>query len=161
MKSRANNYDLLAENASLLHPEIDEPELYLSFSIDGQIKFSGKRLVQETDNDFEIRQKRANDTIFINKLDRFNLHQARLKLINDKKNELENILIIFFTYTNKSEPNDICLCIKIAFFPFLTRLNKLQEKYQPFSLFGKVIFDNFKEFFVYPFQEQFGDDTAE
>ena len=125
MKSRANDCDLLAENASLLHPEIDEPELYLSFSIDGQIKFADKKLSEETDKDYEIRQKRAIDTISINKLDRFNLHQARLKIINDKKSELENILTIFFTYANKIEPNKISLFTAIAFFPFLTGLNKL------------------------------------
>jgi uncharacterized protein (TIGR02646 family) len=99
-KCRANHKDLLAENPSLLHPEIDEPELYLSFSTDGKIKFADKKRLEETDEAYSMRQKRAENTISISKLNRFNLNEARLKLINDKKNELENILTIFFTYAN-------------------------------------------------------------
>lgn len=157
VKCRVNHTDLLAENASLLHPEIDEPELYLSFKTDGEIKFLDKKLDEETDEAFIIRQKRADDTISTVKLNRFDLHQARLKLINDKKNELDNILTIFFEYAKRIESDTIA----VAFFPFLTGLSKLQEKHQPFSLLGKTIFENFDAFFIQPYRELFGEDTAD
>jgi hypothetical protein len=156
-KCRANHEDLLAENASLLHPEIDEPELFLSFKTDGEIKFLDKKLEDETDEAYTIRQKRADDTISTVKLNRFDLHQARLKLINDKKNELDNILTIFFQYANRIESDTIA----IAFFPFLKGLKKMQERHQPFSLLGKTIFENFNDFFIQPYREQLGEDTAD
>jgi uncharacterized protein (TIGR02646 family) len=154
---RANHPDLLAENASVLHPEIDEPELFLSFKTDGEIKFLDKKLEDENDDAYNIRQKRAKDTIAIAKLDRFDLNTARLKLINDKKNELDNILTIFFQYATRIESDTIA----IAFFPFFKGLSKMQERHQPFSLLGKTIFENFDAFFIQPYRELLGDDTAD
>lgn len=153
-KCRANNKDLLVENASFLHPEIDEPELYLRFSIDGQIRFNDLKLGKETEEAFEIRRKRAEVTIKEIKLDRFDLHAARLKLINDKKIQLEIALKYFFKFADSSDNI-------IIFFPFFDGLKQLQEKYQPFSLLGKAMFENFNAFFVKPFQELYGDDTAD
>ncbi len=153
-KCRANHKDLLSENASFLHPEIDEPELCLSFSIDGQIKFNDLKLGKETDEAFEIRRKRADITIKEIKLDRFDLHTARLTLINDKKRDLEIALKYFFKFADSSDSI-------IIFFPFFDGLKQLQEVHQPFSLLGKAMFENFNVFFVKPFQELYGDDTAD
>jgi len=122
-KCIASNSPLIDEIPLILNPEIDNPENYLTFDIDGQI------------HEIPDRYNKGKTTIHILKLNRGILQKERQKKLNDLINELNLIYVYRENIDNKALIGLINVtCQKI----------KLRKQPQSeFSLWGKYINDNF------------------
>lgn len=147
--SKANSKRLLSELATILHPEVDNPEKYFSFKVDGT-------LVLKPDMT-KWHNRRATDTIDAFKLNRQSLILNRKKKFDTLYESLRRVLINFYKYTDKSDRNDYSY--RLSFFPFFDTLIDKQRASAEFSLFGKFILKNFKTIFFNKLRKEYEKDS--
>ncbi len=124
-KCIATNSPLKDETPLLLNPEIDFPENFLTFDIDGQIKE-----IPDANN-------RGKTTILILKLDRGILFKQRQSVLNNHIDELDIIYVSLLSFGMPDETLTLFLTFRCK------KIKKSQNPDEAFSLWGKYINDNF------------------
>jgi len=124
-----------------LNPEIDIPEKFITFDLDGQIKGVDDKAADPLE--------RGKKTIEILRLDRGKLEQNRQEILNSFINNF-NIIIEGYNFglVNK---NSMEYFIKNE----CQKLLKIQKPYEEYSLWGKFLNDNFRTLIVNKFPEKF------
>ena len=125
-KCKATNSPLIDEIPLLLNPEIDQPENFLTFDNNGQIK------------DIPDIYRRGYITYTILKLDRGILQQNRQKVLNDIVNDI-NVVNKIYDMGNMSDTTLVEFLNVIC-----EKIKKRKEPQIEYSLWGKYINDNFE-----------------
>jgi len=125
-------FDLLFEQPLLIHPEIEEPEIHFSFTINGEIN---------------SQTEKGRVTIQVCRLDRDFLNTARQKKIDEILQSFKNQIITLenFPHNTKTNIDDL---IKLSFTNVFDLLFKSAQPYSEFSLLGKQMIENFDYFFT-------------
>ncbi len=127
---RAQSKYLRDEKPYLLHPEIDKPELFFLFTIEG--KMEGVDI-----------ERRGEETIKVCNLNSFELKKDRKKeCVDNLFNELSKILAAFDE--RKIEMNGVVFLLVKSFSDFQKKQN-IEAK---FSLMSKYVFENFETLIV-------------
>ena len=123
------------EKPLILHPEIDEPEKHIIFLPNGSVK--------------EITE-RGQWTIKMCNLNREELVLKRKKIIDDFRNQLEDLIDTLTEHKNSNKARDV---IKASFYKFFQRILIRTAMDQVFSRLGVFMFEKFELFFVEPLKE--------
>ena len=125
-------YDLLFEEPLLIHPEIENPEIHFSFTLNGEIN---------------SKTEKGRATIHVCRLNRDFLNVARKKKIDEILQSIKNQIITLenFPHNPKTEINDL---IKLSFTNVFDLLFKSAQPYSEFSLLGKQMIEYFDYFFT-------------
>lgn len=141
-KCHIKHIDLVNERPFILNPEIDKPEMYFEFDI------NGKAIIKSDLSDFEI--KRANQMLIYLNLP--NIEEKRKRKIYDFQQELSDTLldVVKELEGDFSERN-----IKLGFQSFFRKLLKQKEPTSEFSLLGFYMIEKFDVFFVDTVEQKF------
>lgn len=130
-KFKANCPELLAENPSLLHPEIDEGRDYFTIQRNGEIKALPDLLKTKT--------RRANYTIDCVKLNRWELVENRKKMIDDLLFDIENQLLLLLKYSEDGHITDKELLL--TFSTTFSKIAAINADISEFTLLGQNIWE--------------------
>ncbi len=130
------------EEPLILHPEIDEPEKHIIFLPNGSVK---------------KRTKRGQWTIKICNLNREELVLKRKKIIDDFRNQLEDLIDTLSEHKNSKKIREV---IKTSFYKLFQRILNKTTPDQVFSRLGVFMFEKFEMFFVEPLKEAVIKDEA-
>ena len=132
---RADGQVLLAENALLIHPEIQDPEDHLDVGPDGTL--NAKSLSGETTRD-------------ICDLNRDGLVRERKKLIERFRASFKRIgdSIVYEAEKGVIDKDSFKECVKSRFYPEFSRLERRGNPDRKYSLVGKCMVRQFDFFFT-------------
>jgi uncharacterized protein (TIGR02646 family) len=145
-KFKADSAELLAECPSLLHPEIDVASDFFRVKRDGEID---NILSKEKDlNNW----RRADYTIGCVKLNRWQLVEARKKIIDNFIADIENQLQLLLKHSPDGNITDKELIL--TFDTIFNKIAILSADTSEFTLLGKIIWQILFDYF----REEFGQD---
>lgn len=132
-KCNANYFDLVNEIPQLLHPEIDQPEDFLEFTIAG-------KAIQKAET---LENRNIQQTLVILNLP--TNEEDRLEKITECRGDFMNNVLNFLKYAS---PDYTDKELRLSFFAFFEKLLIGTNIKSQYSLLGLQMFEKFEEFLL-------------